>query len=697
MRISKRFLLPVALSVMLTNCNVSEIDKVDADNNTATPAEIVKLNIPEGFDFSTSKTVSLEVGGSVSKKSADGKVKYKIYLYSDKYTKDFTFGDDGLESTIGTTKTLNNSTSYLITSVVTNSTENIQLEIPSHVENLLVIRDDYGSISSQIIPLTTFGKKSTATATFSAEINDISDVAYAELGHSQFIINPDGSTVALTDFPESIDGIKVMSAGLAIDSRNNIKYNVNAYAPYQIIKSSLGKEDYAFVGHAEGKLQGIGFPTSSLGYNDHDKSLYSIELEEKTGNVYLHRIDPIFGGHSDKKWQLTVDLFGKPFITSTVGDITVCNDGDVMFSTPDGIYEVQRVDNDLDELQVGLYEHTDEYHGAITGMAIASNNSLAINNNNVGSIGFLDYEGDNPGDYSKVIDAGVFLSDLAIHRNKLAEFKDQDEDGIADYYDEYPLNPKLAFNEYCPSLYGHFTLLAEDLWPSQGDYDFNDLIVAYKSKKEMNSDRLVVTRRLDATIVHIGGSYKNGFGIRWKTDPSSVTKCSSNMSLTEGIVELNEVGIEAGHKNEVVQVLFDNAHKVGVENTIHTVTEYDPPIDCPTKVNPFIFVNGERGREVSLINKTPTELADLKYFGTYSDVSDLAAGLTYQSKTKLPWILNVSDEIDMIAGEKVNITKAFLKFKSWAESGGEIDTDWILDMSGYRERANMQELHHHQH
>ncbi|MCK5824704.1 MAG: LruC domain-containing protein [Ichthyobacteriaceae bacterium] len=698
MNIRKKFLFPaMALSVMLTQCKVNDIvDEKDADFDSKT-TEIGTLKIPEGFNFSTSKIVDLEIGGAYSKRNADGMVKYSIYLYDEKYNEDFTFDENGLMSNVGTTINYNTSTRYKITSIVTNSSQSIKVEVPTHIENLLIIKDDYGSISSKIIPLANFGKKSSASVTFETDISDIGDMAYAELGRKQFTINPDGSTTQLTDFPESIDGIKVMSAGLAIDSRNNIKYNVNIFAPYQIIKSSIGKEDYEFVGNAGGKGQGIGFPTSSLMYNDHDKSLYSIELNQETGNIYLHRIDPIFGGHSDKKWLLTVDLFGKPLVTSSVGDITVCNDGDVMFSTPDGIYEVQRVDNDLDELQVGLYEHTDEHHGAITGMGIVSDNRLAINNNNDGTLGFLDYEGDNPGEYTKVVGPGVFLSDLAIFRSKLAEFKDQDEDGISDYYDEYPLNPELAFNEYCPSLYGHYTVISEDLWPSKGDYDFNDLVVGYKSKKEMNSARLVVIRRMDLTILHIGGSFANGFGIKWNEKPSTVTSYTSTHKLTDGIIALADNGLEAGHKDEIVQIYFDNAKTLGIGNKVSTITEYNPPIECPTDAHAFIFINGKRDREVSFMNKMPTELAGLDYFGTYSDVSDLASGLTYQSKNKLPWMIRLTDEVKYIPSEKVKITDAFLKFREWAESGGESFKDWNLDMAGYRDAKNMQQLFKHEH
>lgn len=692
-----RTLLYLAFALVLSQCKISNMDEDATDNTKPVKTEIGTINIPEGFDYSTSKKVNIEIGGSFSKNQLDGKVKYSIYMYDERYTETITVNENGILDPNGTiSHTINNSGKYKITSIVTNTLKTLEVEVPIYIEKLLIIKDDYGLISSQIVPLNTLGKKTSASAIFNNEIALDGDVTYAELGRSQFVVHDNGNVTQLSDFPEFIDGIEVLSSGIAIDSRNNIKYNVNAYAPYHIIRSSIGQENYEIVGNQEGKSLGLGFPTTALGWNDHDKSLYVIEIEDGTGFSYIHRVDPIWGGHSDKRWKLVTDVFNKELIITSVGDITVTDEGDIIFSTSNGVFELQRIDNDLDNLQVGLYDDTDTWGSQILGLDITSTNELLINKNDDGTVGILDYVAPNQGQYTPGAGTELFLSDLAIFRSKLANFADEDSDGISDYYDEYPLNPELAFNEYCPSLYGHYTLLAEDLWPARGDYDFNDLVMEYKSKKEMSSERLIVTRRMDFSVLHIGGSYKNGIGVVWEEEPSKVESFTTPQTYTEGYIETLPNGLEANQKN-IVTIIFDNAREVEIGHTIQTVTNYSTPIDCPTGGNIIMIINGDRERELSFANKTPTDLAGLQWFNIGHDVSNIAEGNTYKGATNLPWMIRLTGEIDFIPKEKVKITEAFTKFKQWAESGGTEFTDWQLDVAGYRNLENMEPIVDHEH
>ena len=59
--------------------------------------------------------------------------------------------------------------------------------------------------------------------------------------------------------------------------------------------------------------------------------------------------------------------------------------------------------------------------------------------------------------------------------------KDKDGDGVADSQDEYPEDAERAFNNYSLGENTFGTLLFEDLWPSFGDYDLNDLVIDYKT------------------------------------------------------------------------------------------------------------------------------------------------------------------------------------------------------------------------
>jgi LruC domain-containing protein len=104
--------------------------------------------------------------------------------------------------------------------------------------------------------------------------------------------------------------------------------------------------------------------------------------------------------------------------------------------------------------------------------------------------------------------------------------------------------------------------------------------------------------------------------------------------------------------------------------------------------NPFLIVNGVRGREIHLPYYEPTDLADPTYFKTSSDDSDLNSGRTYVSPNNLPWAINISGYYDY-PQEKINILNTHLKFREWAESGGQLFPDWFLNRPGYRAENNI--------
>ena len=57
---------------------------------------------------------------------------------------------------------------------------------------------------------------------------------------------------------------------------------------------------------------------------------------------------------------------------------------------------------------------------------------------------------------------------------------DTDNDGICDELDDFPEDSTLCCATYTPSELGAGSYAFEDLWPANGDYDFNDLVVSYR-------------------------------------------------------------------------------------------------------------------------------------------------------------------------------------------------------------------------
>jgi len=275
--------------------------------------------------------------------------------------------------------------------------------------------------------------------------------------------------------------------------------------------------------------------------------------------------------------------------------------------------------------------------------------------------------------------------------------KDTDGDGIPDASDDYPTDPTRAHNNYYPSKGQNGTLAFEDLWPSKGDYDFNDLVVDYNFNQITNAQNQIVAVNAQLTERATGTYYHNAFGIQFNTDPSNVVSVT-NEHISKNYLNIASNGTE-NKQNKAVVIVFDDAwdlltsyntimgNPYSTPHVINLNITFAKPID-PTKFgtapyNPFIIINGIRGKEVHLSGSEPTSLADISLLGTGDDNSNVTTGKYYMSNKYLPWALNIPIQFDYPV-EKQDITKAFLLFNGWATSKGVNNTDWYVNKAGYR-------------
>lgn len=281
---------------------------------------------------------------------------------------------------------------------------------------------------------------------------------------------------------------------------------------------------------------------------------------------------------------------------------------------------------------------------------------------------------------------------------------DTDGDGVDDEFDAYPNDVDRAFNNYYPNENTFGTLAFEDLWPYKGDYDFNDMVVDYQFNTVTNANDNAVEVYVSLKVMAIGAGFKNGFGIELPIANDAVSSVTGDFSMTQNIINLDDRNMETGQSNAVI-VFFDNAFDLlphpgdgtGV-NTRNGATYVEPqqvdflisfayPVSAANlgqaPFNPFIFVNGDRGREVHMKNNTPTDLADLSLFGTGQDESVPSSGYYYKSTNNLPWAINITSGFDYPI-EKSAIIDAYNYFGQWAESGGTNYPDWYTNGAGYR-------------
>lgn len=274
---------------------------------------------------------------------------------------------------------------------------------------------------------------------------------------------------------------------------------------------------------------------------------------------------------------------------------------------------------------------------------------------------------------------------------------DSDNDGVTDTFDDFPNDPARAKLVESDT---YSTLAFEDYWPSKGDYDFNDLVLDYKYDYVTNSSNQVKDIKPTFVIKAVGAAYQNGFGVQFPF-ASSVVAETSGQKLTKGLTSSATNGMETGQSKAVMIVFDDVFGAMSVSgssyiNTERSGTTMDPytismnvtlqtaqTLTETAPFNPFIFTNGDRTKEIHLANHKPTDLANTSYLGTKDDKSNAGTGIYYLSTGNLPWAINITGSFSYPLETK-SVTDAYNYFIPWAESGGNSYADWYLNLSGYR-------------
>ncbi|MCF7912743.1 MAG: LruC domain-containing protein [Candidatus Cloacimonetes bacterium] len=275
---------------------------------------------------------------------------------------------------------------------------------------------------------------------------------------------------------------------------------------------------------------------------------------------------------------------------------------------------------------------------------------------------------------------------------------DADGDGVDDATDEYPDDIERAYNNWYPGAGANDwgTLAYEDYWPLQGDYDFNDMIIDYRFNTVTNSSNLVVDVNGLFRLRAIGASYSNGFGIEFPFNADSVTVAE--------ILPASLNPVLTNSNSNLVIYFFNSSHDymtpAGEDFFVNTVMT-ETPVDYfefslqmtlePTQninnlvwlapFNPFIFINGELGKEVHLAGFPPTEAANRSYFGTEDDDSNLSQERYYKTAANLPWGINLPTTW-VYPIEQTAITEAYIYLADWAQSSGVEHADWYESNTG---------------
>ncbi|UAM98694.1 LruC domain-containing protein [Polaribacter litorisediminis] len=258
------------------------------------------------------------------------------------------------------------------------------------------------------------------------------------------------------------------------------------------------------------------------------------------------------------------------------------------------------------------------------------------------------------------------------------------------------------------------TLAFEDLWPSTGDYDFNDLVVDYDFNIIKNNQEFVQSINASFKIQAFGAAAHNGFGFTLPTvNPNDVVSVSGYDVLNNAVFNIGSNGLENGQSKSTI-IVFDDTYRVMPTSTGGTGANtqlaygYNEPVTIVVNIiladnaitfreldinsfNPFMIVgtsvnggSGSRVKEVHLANFEPSDLFDSSLFGQSSDDSSPVDGRYFLTADNLPSAINIAENFDWVF-EYQDITEAYLLFKDWAESSGNIHNDWYLEGETYRD------------
>jgi len=628
-------------------CN-KNVNVVDEDNKS-----MGDLLIPESFDFQTSNEVIIDFQDNLK---AGDTARYKIYLHSSQTQPDtiYYITEDGTEETdyVNSIDPLN---SLIATKVSMDGTFSLIVNIPDYIGELYVIKNTNGIFTSEVIQVT--GKSAFYGGGTKSSREDPVDVLYGVNGSGDlFTVNPE--TGEMVVIKQLISG----SYTCAMDDINRIMYTVGR--DNNLYKYDIDTEEIELVGYL-----GMGGPR--------------LDFNEADGLLYFSTSNKLYSIDASNANVLTIQTISGLHSTSG-GDIIYSPEGVLYMCTFSGLYKVIFNQEEATAVRISA----DNLPFSPTSMTIDSKGELWLGDNKKRLIimdvvtGGWEYRFDQ---YDRHIND---LTTLPLDESGIPQ-TDTDGDGIIDFYDEYPDDGNKAYATFTPSVYGVGTLAFEDNWPTQGDYDFNDLVVNYQFITISNADDKVVELQCNYTVKHIGASYNNGFGFELPFS-ADLIESVTGFNLTEGIINIDGKGLETDQTNPVIIVCDNvNANAYQELNVVVSFTNpVDPDVVGTPPFNPFIFVNQDRGKEVHMSNYSPTSLVNAAFFGTGDDTSDPNTNRYYKTSNNLPWAIQISYEFKY-PKESVPVNHGYHKFNSWAESGGGVFKDWYTDVTGYRDNSKL--------
>ncbi len=276
--------------------------------------------------------------------------------------------------------------------------------------------------------------------------------------------------------------------------------------------------------------------------------------------------------------------------------------------------------------------------------------------------------------------------------NSFICIEDTDGDGVPDQYDEFPDDPNAASTTYLSGS-GYIYNCFEDLWPSKGDYDFNDMVVASRTFINYNANNQAVSGGSELILRCLSGSLKNGLGVQFLHGTTKAALPNNTVTNFTNIRGLPGLQGEASNAATLFTNVFAAQERYyandgeGPDATALDTFRFTFQIansTLPIQPDFFIFIDQDRSHEVHAPGFPPTGLANSALFNTKDDRSE--TGQWYTTFNGLPfglkiWVATGNPEAAPVfkhSLSKVRISDAYPQIIPWAQSGGITNTNWYL-------------------
>lgn len=250
----------------------------------------------------------------------------------------------------------------------------------------------------------------------------------------------------------------------------------------------------------------------------------------------------------------------------------------------------------------------------------------------------------------------------------------------------------------------------EDLWPSMGDYDMNDMVIKVERETIFSDEKSETFSYLITVYSTYTTGLNNGLGIHWRNgdqkyygggaQPEEFAICRTGDDVFEPFTPVDERIYQAAIEQyegrgtqRYFKLLTDNA-KNETGNTFKVTFKNTFKQDGFSSNNfegfsVFIYRNqgaditSNGQKEVHITYEYPSELIDRDYFGKGVDRSSLEIPIFYASEGNYPFAIFLAGATDAdIArlidpnNEKRSIDRIYPGYLEWVESDGQTNKDW---------------------